>query len=80
MVYVSGVMFRWIIASVLLTRLVIKTKKFLDFVIEKPKVPHLHGSGPLSFDCVVDNANGGCVVDVNRCRQLWVPEFFKDRL
>ncbi len=45
------------------------------FVIQQPEVPHLHCTGTLAFDRVIDNANGSGVVDVNGCPWLWMAKF-----
>ncbi len=72
---VSRVVFRWIVAQVFLTRLIIKFEVFLCFAIQQPKVPHLHCTRTLAFDHVIDNANGSGVVNVNECWWLWMAEF-----
>jgi hypothetical protein len=72
---VSRVVFRWIVAQVFLTGLIIKFEVILCFAIQQLEVPHLHCTGTLAFDCVNDNANGSGVVDVNGCPCLWMAEF-----
>ncbi len=72
---VGGVMFRRIVAQVFLTGLIIKFEVFLRFAIQKPEVMHLHGLGALTFDHVVDYANHGGVVYVNRCLWLRMAQF-----
>jgi hypothetical protein len=57
--------------------LVVKFEVLLHFTVKKPEVPYLHCLGALPFDGIVDNADGGSVVDVNQCRRLWVSEFGK---
>ncbi len=52
-----------------------KFEVFLCFAIQQPEVLHLHCMGTLAFDCVIDNANGSGVVDVNGCWWLWMAEF-----
>ncbi len=64
---VSRVVFRWIVAQVFLTGLIIKFEVFLCFAIQQPEVLHLHCTGTLAFDRVIDDANGGGVVDVYVC-------------
>ncbi len=80
LVYVGSVVFRGIIAQVFLPRLIVKFEVLLSFPIKQPEVPHFHGTGALVFDGIVDNANGGSVVDVNRRRWLWVSEFGKSEM
>jgi hypothetical protein len=67
LINVSRVVFRWIVAQVFLTRLIIKFELFLCLAIQQPEVLHLHCTGTLAFDCVIDDANGSGVVDVNGC-------------
>ncbi len=77
---VSRVLFRWIVAQVFLTRLIIKFEVFLCFAIQQPEVTHLHCTAMLAFDCVIDDANSSGVVDVNGCRWLWMAEFKEGKL
>ncbi len=77
LMYVGRVVFRGIITQVFLPGLVVKFEVLLCFTVEKPEVPHLYCLGALSFDGIVDNADGGSVVNVNWYRQLWVSEFGK---
>ncbi len=72
---VCCVVFRWIIAQVLLTGLIIKLEVLLCFSIQESEISHLHCTGMLSFDSVVDNANSSGIVDVNGCWRLWMPMF-----
>ncbi len=72
---VSHVVFGWIVAQVFLTGLIIKFEVFLCCAIQQPEVSHLHCIGTFTFDCVIDNASGSGVVDVNGCRWLWMAEF-----
>jgi hypothetical protein len=72
LINVNHVVFRWIVAQLFLTRLIIKFEVFLCFAIQQPEVPHLHCTGTLAFDCVIDDANGSGVVDVNGWRWLWM--------
>jgi hypothetical protein len=72
---VSRVVFRWIVAQVFLTWLIINFEVFLCFAIQQPEVPHLHCMGTLAFDRVIDDANDSGVVNVNECRWLWMAEF-----
>ena len=66
------VMFRWVIAQVLLSWSVEKLEIPLSLLIQKPKIAHFHTSRSLSLDCVIHDANGSCVVDVYRCGRLGV--------
>ncbi len=77
LVYVSHFVFSGIIAQVFLSGLIVKFEVLLSFPIKQPEVQHIHGAEALAFDGIVDNANGGSVVDVNRCRWLWVSKFGK---
>ncbi len=72
---VSRVVFRWIVAQVFLTGPIIKFEKFLCFAIQQPEVLHLHCTGTLAFDCVIDKAKGSGVVDVDGCWWLWMAKF-----
>jgi hypothetical protein len=77
---VSYVVFRWIVAQIFLTGLIIKFEVFLCFTIQQPEVLHLHCTGTLAFDCVIDDANGSGGVDVNGCRWLWMAKFKEGEL
>jgi hypothetical protein len=72
---VNRVVFRWIVAQINLTGLIIKFELFLCFAIQQPEVPLIHCTGTLAFDCVIDDANGSGVVDVSGCQWLWMAEF-----
>ncbi len=80
LVYVGHVVFRGIIAQVFLSGLIVKREVLLSFPIKQPEVPHFHGTGALAFDCIFDDADGGSVVNVNRCRWLWVSKFGKSEM
>jgi hypothetical protein len=77
LVNVCGVVFRWIIAQVFLTRLIIKLEILLCFSIQEPEISHLHCMVTLLFDSVIDNANSKGVVNVDGCWRLWMPKFVK---
>jgi hypothetical protein len=72
---VGSVMFRGIVAQVFSTGLIIKFEVLWCVAIQKPEVTHLHGSGALVFDRVVDDANHGGVVDMNQSGWLWMTQF-----
>jgi hypothetical protein len=72
---VCCVVFRWIIAQILLTGLVTKPKLLLCFSIQEPEISHLHCTGTLSLDSVIDDANSSGVVNVDGCWRLWMPKF-----
>ncbi len=80
LMYVSHVVFRGIVAKVFLSGLIIKFEVFLHFAVKKPEVLHLHCAGALVFDGIVDNANGGSVVYVDRHQWLWVFKFGKSEM
>ena len=63
---VGSVTFRWIVTQVFLSGLIIKFEVFLCVSIKMTEVTHLHGSGALAFDCVIDDVDRGGVVYVNR--------------
>ncbi len=79
LVNVCCVVFRWMIAQVFLTGLIIKPEVLLCFPIQEPEIPHLHCTGMLSFDCVIDDGNSSGVVDVDGCWRLWMPKFVKSQ-
>ena len=56
LVNICDVVFKWIIAQVLLTRLKIKLKILLCFTIQEPEISHLHCTGTLLLDRVIDDA------------------------
>ncbi len=77
LMYVGHVVFRGIVAQVFLSGLIVKFELFLRFAVKKPEVLHLHCTGALAFDGIVDNSNGGSVVYVDWRWWLWVSEFGK---
>jgi hypothetical protein len=64
------VVFRRIIAHVFLSELIMKFETLLSFPVQQPEVTHFHGAGALTFDSVIDNANGSSVVNVCWCWRL----------
>jgi hypothetical protein len=74
LVNVCSVVFRWITNQVLLTGLIINLEILLCFSIQEPEISHLHHTGMLSFDSVIDNSNSSGVVDVGcgcpNCQEL----------
>jgi hypothetical protein len=75
LVDVSSVMFGWIIAQVFLAGLIMKFKVLLSFTVKEPEVSHLHCTGSLSFDGVVNNTNSSGVVNMDGCWRLGMPKF-----
>ncbi len=77
LVNVCYVVFRWIIAQVFLTGLIVKLEVCLCFSFQEPEISHFHCTGTLSFDSVIDNANSSGVADADRCWRLWMPKFIE---
>ncbi len=73
------VVLRRIIAHVFLSGLIMKFEIFLIFPIQQPEVTHFHGAGALTFDRVIDNANGSSVVNVYWCWQVWMPKLVQGK-
>ena len=61
-----------IVAHVLLTWLIAGTHDSLCFLTQQPKILHVHCTGSLPLDCVVDNSYCGGVIDMNWCGGLGV--------
>ncbi len=80
LVNISRVVFTWIVAQVFLTGLITQFEIFLCFAIQQPEVLHLHCTGTLAFDCVIEDANGRGVVNVNGCLLLWMAKFKEGKL
>ncbi len=76
---VSCVVFRRVIAHVFLSGLIMKFEILLSFPDQKPEVTHFHGVGALTFDGVIDNANGSSVVNVYWCWWLWLTKFVQGK-
>ncbi len=70
LVNVCCLVFRWIVAQVLLTGLIVKLEILLCFAIQEPEISHFHQTGALSFDSVIDDANSSGVVNVDECWSL----------
>ena len=79
LINVSRVVFRRIIAYVFLSGLIMKFEILLSFPVQQPEVMHFHGTGALTFDSVIDNANGSSVVNVNWCWRLWMPKLVQGK-
>jgi hypothetical protein len=77
LVNVCCVVFRWLVAQVFLTGLIIKLEVLFCFTIQEPEIPHFHCTGMLSFDSVIDNANSSGVVNVDGCWRLRIFKFVK---
>ncbi len=77
LMYVGCVVFRGMVAQIFLPGLIVKFEVFLRFAVENPEVSHLHCAGALVFVGIVDNANGGSVLYVDRRWWLWVSKFGK---
>lgn len=56
-----------IIFKIFLPSMIMKSEVFMGFSVKEPKITHLHRSGTLAFNRVIDNPNYGGVVNVNRC-------------
>ncbi len=76
---VGCVVFRRIIAHVFLFGLIIKFEILLSFPVQQPEVTHFHGSGALTFDSVIDNANGSSVVSCIGVGGYGFPSLFRVR-
>ena len=76
---VSCVVFRRVIAHVFLSRLIMKFEIRLSFLVQQPEVMHFHGAGALTFDSVIDNANGSSVANVYWCWRLWMPKLVQGK-
>ncbi len=76
---VGCVVFRRIITHVFLSRLTLKFEILLSFPVQQPEVMHFHGAGVLTFDSVIDNANGSSVVNVYWCWQLLMPKLVQGK-
>ncbi len=80
LMYVGRVVFRGIIGQGFLPRLIVKFEVLLRFAAKMPEVSHLHCAGALVFDGIVDNADGGSVVNVNWRWWLLVSKFGKSEM
>jgi hypothetical protein len=76
---VGCVVFRRIIAHVLLSGLIMKFEILLSFPVQQPEVMYFHSAGALAFDCVIDNANGSSVVNMHWCWRLWMPKLIQGK-
>ena len=54
-----------VVAHVLLTWVIAVTHNLLCFLAQQPKISHIHCTGLLLLDCVVENSNGGKVINMN---------------
>ena len=74
---VCCVVFRWVIAQVFLTKLIIHLEVLLCFYIQEPEISHFHCMGALLFDSVIEDANSSGVVNEDGCWRLRMPKFVK---
>ena len=70
--------FRRKIANVLMSRVVPDFEHALHVLTQQPKIPHIHCTRTLPFDRVIDDTDGGGVVDMDGGGRLWVPHFLQD--
>ncbi len=77
LVYVCCVVFRWIVAQIFLTGLIIKLEVLLCFSIQEPEISHFCCTGALLFDSVIDDANSSGVVNVDGYWRLMMLKFVK---
>jgi hypothetical protein len=70
-------MFTLIVRQILLAWVPFKRIHALCFLFTSPKIPHFHRSRALSFDGIIGNPDGGCVVAVDGGFGLWVAEVFE---
>ena len=63
---VSTMMFGWVLAKILLTRLIIELEVFLSFAIKEPEVTHFNCTRLLLFDGVIDNSDSGGIVATSK--------------
>jgi hypothetical protein len=75
---VGCVVFRRVIAHVFLSGLIMKFEILLSFPVQQPEITHFHGVRELTFDSVIDNANGSSVVNVS-CWRLWMPKLVQGK-
>ncbi len=71
--------FKRIIAHVLLSRLIRKFEILLSCPVQQPEVMHFRGVGALTFDSVINSANGSSVVNVYWCWRLWMPKLIQSK-
>ncbi len=75
LVYGTCMVLTGIVTQIFLSWMTHNLEHLLSFLIEKPRVAHLHGAGTLSLDCVVNNASIRSVVDMYRCYGLGMSKF-----
>jgi hypothetical protein len=70
-------MFTLVVRQILLARVPFKRKNILCFLFTSPKISHFHCSRTLSFDGIIGNPDGGCIIAVDGGFGLRVAKVFK---
>lgn len=71
------VVFRLVVAKILLAWMIAHTHEFLCFLTHQPKISHVHRARSLPFYGAVDDADGRRIVAVNWNGGLRVSHLFK---
>jgi len=70
-------MFTLVVRQIFLAGVPLKKINILCFLFTSPKIYHLHCSRALSFDGVIGNPGGGCIIAVDGSFGLWVAKVFE---
>ena len=69
-----------VICKVLKTWMILKTKKFLYFSVQKPEISHFHTPRFLPLDGIIYNSHSCCIIYVDGRGGLWMSKFFEGQL
>jgi hypothetical protein len=72
-------MFGDVVAQVFSAGVPMDVQVLVADLVDDPKVAHFHGAGPLAFDCVVGDTDGGGVITVYGRGGLGMSHFFQDK-
>ena len=64
-------------AKVFLSRVVANMKNLLCFVTQQPQILHVHRTLLLKFNCIVDDTECRCIINMNGSGWLGIPHFDK---
>jgi hypothetical protein len=66
-----------VVGQVLKSWVPLDIMRILCYLITHPKITHFHALCALALDGVIGDADGRCIIAMDRGFGLWVPEFLK---
>ena len=75
----AAVVFRLVVAQILLTWVMANGQDALCLLTHQPEVSHVHRPRTLPFDGVMADADGGCIIAMDGGGWLGMPHFLKGK-